>query len=88
MIGTRWRQRRWRAMEIRRYILLPGLAGALAGLVAVAGLLALDVGSLGTLVLGPGGGMVPLAMLSTGFMITFGSAAIGAAIMALAEPEE
>jgi hypothetical protein len=88
VIGTRWRQRRWRAMEIRRIILLPGLAGALAGLVAVAALLVLDVGSLGTLVLGPGGGFVPLAMLSVGFVVTFGPAAIGAAIMALARPEE
>ena len=46
-----------------RFIVLPGLAGSLAGLVAVAGLLALDVGSLGTLVLGPAGGVVPVAML-------------------------
>lgn len=70
-------------MEIVRYMVLPGLAGALGGLVAVAGLLFLDVGSLGTLVLGPAGGLVPVGLLSAGFMITFGSAAIGASIMSL-----
>jgi hypothetical protein len=75
-------------MEIRQFILLPALAGSLAGLLAVAGLLALDVGSLGTLVLGPSGGFVPVLLLSVGFMVTFGSAAIGGAIMALGEQED
>ncbi len=83
MISPRLRRRRWRDEEILRFIVLPGIAGSLAGLVAVAGLLMLDVGSLGTLVLGSGGGVVPVVLLSAGFMITFGSAAIGAAIMAI-----
>jgi hypothetical protein len=71
-----------------RVILLPGLAGSIAGLVAVAGLLVLDVGSLGTLALGPSGGFVPVALLCAGFMITFGSAAIGAAVMALGDRDD
>ena len=75
-------------MEIVRYIILPGLAGSLAGLVAVGGLLALDVGSLGTLALGPSGGVVPVALLSAGFMITFGSAAIGGAVMAIGQQDD
>ena len=80
--------RHWRDGEILRLIVLPALAGSLAGLVAVAGLLVLNVGSLGTLALGPSGGFVPVALLCAGFMITFGSAAIGATIMALGEPED
>ena len=78
---------RWRRMDLIRFMLQACLAGCLAGLVAVAGLLALDVGSLGTLVLGPAGGLVPLLLLAAGFMITFGSAAIGAAVMSLGEDE-
>ena len=65
-----------------RVILLPGLAGSIAGL------LVLDVGSLGTLALGPSGGFVPVALLCAGFMITFGSAAIGAAVMALGDRDD
>jgi hypothetical protein len=80
--------RRRRNPEILQFIILPGLAGSLAGLVAVAGLLVLDVGSLGTLVLGRSGGVVPVALLSAGFVITFGSAAIGAAVMAIGEPDD
>jgi hypothetical protein len=74
-------------MDLVRFMLRACLAGCLAGLVAVAGLLALDVGSLGTLVLGPSGGLLPLVLLSAGFMITFGSAAIGAAVMSLGEDD-
>jgi hypothetical protein len=80
--------RHGRGGEILHFIFLPGLAGSVAGLVAVAGLLVLNVGSLGTLALGPSGGFVPVALLCAGFVITFGSAAIGATIMALGEPEE
>ena len=88
MISPRLRRRHWRKLEILRFIILPGLAGSIGGLVALAGLLALDVGSLRTLVLGSSGGFVPLAMLCAGFMITFGSAAIGAAVMAMGDPDE
>ena len=86
--GRDGRGRYWRLVEVLRFIVLPGLAGSLAGLVAVAGLLALDVGSLGTLALGPSGGVVPVAMLSAGFAITFGSAAIGASVMAMGGPDD
>ncbi len=88
MTAPRLRHRRWQDTEIVRFIVLPGLTGSLSGLVAVAGLLALDIGSLRTLVLGPSGGFVPVALLSAGFMITFGSAAIGAAIMAIGDPDD
>ena len=75
-------------MEVVRYIVLPGLAGALAGLVGVAALLALDVGSLRTLIVAQSDGWVAVALLSMGFMVTFGSAAIGATIMSLGREED
>jgi hypothetical protein len=76
---------RWRGTEIVRYIVLPALAGSLAGLVGVAGLLALNVGSLRTLILASPQGWIAVALLCMGFVVTFGSAAIGATIMALGE---
>jgi tetrahydromethanopterin S-methyltransferase subunit E len=72
------------AGPILRDMILPGLAGAIAGLVAVAGLLALDVAHLRALALGTPGGWVALPLLAAGFMVTFGSVAIGATIMFLA----
>jgi hypothetical protein len=74
-------------MDLIAFMFQACLAGCLAGLAAVGGLLALDVGSLGTLVFGPAGGVVPLVLLAAGFMITFGSAAIGAAVMSLGEED-
>jgi hypothetical protein len=74
--------------EIVRHMLAPALAGSLAGLVATAGLLALNVGSLRTLIAGAERGWIAVALLAAGFMITFGSAAIGAAIMSLGEDSD
>ena len=68
-----------------RHVVLPALAGSLAGLTATAGLLALDVGSLRTLILGSNQPMIAVALLASGFVVTFGSAAIGTAIMSLTE---
>ena len=79
-------RRRWPAvLEIRRYILVPGLAGVLAGQVGVAALLALDVGALRTMIMASGQGWVAIVLLCAGFAITFGSAAIGAAVMAIGD---
>ena len=69
--------------EIVRHMLAPALAGSLAGLAATVALLALNVGSLRTLVAGAERGWIAVGLLAAGFMITFGSAAIGAAIMSL-----
>ena len=77
--------RRWRPVEIVRYIVVPGAAGSLAGLVAVAALLWLNVGSLGTLVLASDQGWAAAGLLALGFVTTFGSAAIGAAVMAIGD---
>ncbi len=80
--------RRWGSVEILRTIVLPGLAGSLAGLVAVGGLLALDIGGLRSLMLASADGWIAAALLSLGFVVTFGSAAIGAAVMALGRSGE
>lgn len=66
-----------------RAVLAPALAGVIAGQVAVAGLLVLDVGGLRGLVLGSESRWAALLMLCAGFAITFGSAAIGVAIMTM-----
>ncbi len=60
-----------------------GLAGALAGWLTVVGLLALDVGGLGTLAFASDLFPVPLVMLFGFFGLTFASVAMGAAIMSL-----
>ncbi len=67
-----------------RRTLIPALAaGILAGWLAVALLLILDVGGLGTLVLKSGYAVLSVFMLLFGFTITFGSAAMGAVIIAI-----
>jgi hypothetical protein len=66
-----------------RHFLLPGLAGVLAGQVCVAVLLALDMGGLRTLMLGSADGWIAVPLLGLGFAVTFGSAAIGASVMAI-----
>lgn len=59
------------------------LAGALAGWTAVGIMLWLDVAGVGRLVLASDLWPLPLLMLLGGFGITFGSAAMGAGVMAL-----
>lgn len=84
MPRTAPRARRWPGvLEIRQYILVPGLAGVLAGQIGVAALLALNVGALRTMILSSPQGWVAMVLLCAGFAITFGSAAIGAAVMAI-----
>jgi hypothetical protein len=70
-------------VEIVRYIVLPGLAGSLAGLIGAAAMLAADVGALRTLMAQSPQGWVGAVLLAFGFVITFGSAAIGASVMSI-----
>ena len=71
------------------FLIRHGCAGIAAGWTAVAGLLWLDVGSLGTLVLESELAPLPLIMLLAFFALTFASLAMGAAIMGLArDPAE
>ncbi len=69
--------------HIVRHFIVPGAAGALAGVLCVAGLLWRDVGGLGSLIRASGDGWIAVVMLCVGFAVTFGSAAIGASVMAI-----
>jgi hypothetical protein len=69
------------------YLIRHGLAGTLAGWLTVAGLLALDVGGLGTLSFASDLFPAPLVMLFGFFGLTFASVAMGAAIMSLGRVE-
>ncbi|MFL5283558.1 MAG: hypothetical protein ACJ8AW_21850 [Rhodopila sp.] len=70
-------------VEIFRYVMPHLLAGCVAGVVAAVGMVASNLGSLRDLVLNTDGGWLAFALLTFGFVVTFGSAAIGAAIMGL-----
>ena len=65
------------------YLIRHGLAGAVAGWLTAAALLASDVGGIRTLVLASDLFPVPLIMLLASFGLTFASVAMGAAIMSL-----
>ena len=63
-------------------------AGMLAGWTAVGALLLLDVGGLGRLIFGAEAWLLALAMLLAFFGLTFGSVAMGAAIMCLGHRDD
>ena len=70
-----------------RYLLSHLLVGCVGGLVATAGLIATNVGSLGELMQHSEGGWLDAALLAVGLSGTFGSAAIGCAITQIGEDE-
>ena len=75
-------------MEVLRYVLPRLLAGCIGGLVAAWGLIASNLGSLRDLMMNSPDGWLAAALLSFGFVVTFGSAAIGGAIMQLGDRQE
>jgi len=79
---TAWRHSR---PYILRHFVAPAAAGCIAGLLCVAALLWFDIGGLGSLVTRSGLSWVAVPLLSIGFVITFGSVAIGASIMSIAQ---
>ncbi|WP_132807698.1 hypothetical protein [Tepidamorphus gemmatus] len=66
-----------------RFLLLNAAIGSAVALIVVAGLLATDAVSLAALVFADENPAVAIGLLIVGFVITFGSAAMGAAIMGL-----
>jgi hypothetical protein len=72
-----WRQ------PLVRLLAVNLMAGASVALLMLAGLLALNPGNLRTLLFADGG--TALALLLFGLVVTFGSAAMGSAIMALGQ---
>jgi hypothetical protein len=75
-------------MELLHRLLPQLAAGCLAGAVATAGLIASNVGSLRDLMLHAEGGWIAALLLTSGFVVTFGGAALAGAIGSLGtEPD-
>lgn len=75
-------------LPLFRLLLLHGLAGATAAVVAVVGLVLLDVGGIGSLLARDTAPVLPFAMILAAFMLTLSSAAMGAAVMRLGASDE
>ena len=74
--------------ELFRLLALNALAGTVAAIVVVVGLLWLDVGRLGSLVAGSDEPALPIALMTFGFVVTLASAAMGTAIMRIGHDDE
>jgi hypothetical protein len=70
-----------------RYLLSHLVVGCVGGLVAIAGLTATDVGSLGDLMKHSENGWLAAALFTVGLSGTFGAVAIGSAITQIGEDE-
>lgn len=77
--------RRHRLLE---YLAVNGAIGVAIAVIAVGGLLALDVHGLRRLVLGDASPVLTVLLLLFGFIVTFGSVAMGTAIMMLGRPPD
>jgi hypothetical protein len=75
-------------MELLRYVLPHLLAGCFAGVIAAVGVIATNLGSLRDLMMTTTGGWLAFCLLVMGFVVTFGSVAVGGAIMRLGDTEE
>lgn len=75
-------------MELFRLLALNALAGTVAAVIVVAGLLWLDIGKLGSLVAGSDQPALPVALMTFGFVVTLASAAMGTAIMRIGRDDE
>jgi hypothetical protein len=64
-----------------RLLAVNGILGAFLGAVFVAGLIALDTAGLRRLILGDPQGLVALALLLAGFVVTCASVMMGSAVM-------
>jgi hypothetical protein len=75
-------------MELVRYVLPHLVAGCAAGVITAVALVATNIGSLRDLMLHTQGGWLAFALLTLGCALTLGSAAIGHAIMTIADDED
>ena len=76
------------SVELVRFIWSHLLAGCLAGVVAAVTMVATNVGSLRDLMFNVDGGWLAFALLTLGFAITFGSAAMARGIMTIGEQDD
>ncbi|WP_210272584.1 hypothetical protein [Chthonobacter rhizosphaerae] len=74
--------------RLLRLLAVNGLAGSLAGLVVVGGLLALNVGGLGSLVAAADNPVLPVVLMTVGFVVTLASVAMGSAVMRIGSDED
>lgn len=70
-------------MDILRYVLPSLLAGSIAGVIAAAGIVLSNIGALRDLIFNTPDGWIAMGLMTLGFVVTFGSVAIGAAIIRL-----
>lgn len=75
-------------MELLRYVLPHLFAGCAAGIVAAVGVVATNIGSLRDLMWNTQGGALAFCLLAFGFVVTFGSIAVGHAVMALGDGDD
>jgi len=82
-------RRCWRSLpRLIRFLIVNCASGIAAGWILLAALILSDTAGLRTLIWNSGSPLLPVAMLAGGFAITFGSAAMGAAIMMLRNGDE
>jgi hypothetical protein len=75
-------------MEVVRYVLPHFISGCVGGVIVAIGMVVTNIGSLGDLVLHVDGGWLGFALLTLGCALTFGSIAIGSAIMSIGRAED
>jgi|tagenome__1003787_1003787.scaffolds.fasta_scaffold20253728_1 hypothetical protein len=75
-------------MEVIRYVIPHLVAGCIGGVVASVGIVMTNLGSLRDLILHTDGGWLAFAMLTFGMIVTFGSAAVGGAIMRIGSKDD
>ncbi|MGP0040933.1 MAG: hypothetical protein ACLPJW_09615 [Rhodomicrobium sp.] len=82
--------RRWwqTVPRLIRFLLVNCAIGVAGGWTLLAALLATDTAHLRTLILNEASPAIPVLLLAAGFAITFGSAAMGAAVMAMRPGDE
>lgn len=74
-------------MELVRYVLPHWLAGCVGGVIGAVTLVATNTASLRDLVWHTEGGWLAFALLIFGFVLTFGSVAIGHGIMSIGDKD-
>jgi hypothetical protein len=81
--------RRWREVpRLLRLLAINCAIGVCAGWTLLATLILTDTAGLATLIRASDSPFVPVAMLAAGFAVTFGSAAMGVAVMQLRNGDE
>ena len=77
-----------RRHRLLKYLAINGVIGVAIAVIAVGGLLALDVHGLRRLILGDASPVLTVLLLLFGFVVTFASVAMGTAIMMLGRPPD